>query len=454
MFKMKKPTRTISGVAPISVMLPPKKCNHGTCVYCPSLNSPQSYTPESPSVLRAVEVNYDPMKQVERKIKALEAMKHPTEKIELIVMGGTFMQYPKKYRDFFIKSCFDALNQKKSKNLEEAKKINEKAKNRCVALCIETRPDECNNEQIYEMLKYGTTRIEIGVQVIDDKIYKLINRGHSVKDVIEATKRLKNAAFKVGYHLMPGCPGSNFKKDLKLIKKIFRSQNFRPDQIKIYPCQVVKGAELEKWFYEKKFIPYKEEQTKKLIIKIMKFVPRYCRVMRIMREFPKNYLIAGVFNTGLRKEIEEQIKREKIRIKEIRFREIGFNLKKLDGDLLDLKLKKTKYIASGEKEFFLEFVNKKDILFALLRLRILKKEKIGLVRELHVYGPSLEIGKIDEKKFQHRGLGKKLLEEAEKICKKEEVKKIKIISGVGVRDYYRKLGYILDKEKIYMEKII
>ncbi|MEM4331104.1 MAG: tRNA uridine(34) 5-carboxymethylaminomethyl modification radical SAM/GNAT enzyme Elp3 [Candidatus Pacearchaeota archaeon] len=449
---MKKPTRTISGVTPIAVMLPPRRCNHGTCVYCPSLNSPQSYTPESPAVLRASSLGYDAKKQVLERISMLEKMGHPTEKIELIIMGGTFLQYPEEFQYKFIKECFDAMNGKESKTLEEAKKLNETSKHRCVALCIETRPDICSENHIKKMLFFGATRVELGVQLPDDNIYSLTNRGHKVKDVIEATKNLKNAAFKVGYHIMPGCPGSNLKKDFSLIKKIFSDERFRPDQLKIYPCQVIKGSELEKWFYEKKFVPYTKEETKELLIKILKIVPRYCRVMRIMREIPKCYLVAGLINIDLRKEVEEEIRKKNLKIKEIRFREAGFYLRRNKEIDKNLRIKKTVYSSSGEKEYFLEFVNKEDIIFALLRLRILKKEKVGLIRELHVYGPSIEIGKREDEKFQHKGLGRRLLEEAEKICLSKKIKKIKIISGVGVREYYKKFGYTLDDEGIYMEK--
>ncbi len=449
---MKKPTRTISGVTPVAVMLPPRKCRHGTCIFCPSLNSPQSYTPKSPAVLRASSLNYNPEMQVFERIKMLEKMGHPTEKIELIIMGGTFLEYPEEFQQNFIKSCYDALNGEKSKNLEEAKNKNEFTKHRCVALCIETRPDVCSKKDIERMLFFGATRVELGVQFLDDIMYKLTKRGHSIRDVVNATRKLKNSAFKIGYHLMPGCLGSNQKKDFFLIKKVFLDERFRPDQIKIYPCQVIKGAELEKLFYEKKFVPYTKEQTKELLIKILKIVPRYCRVMRVLREIPKDYLIAGVFKLDLRKDIEEELRKNKTKIKEIRFREVGFHLNnELDKRVF---LKKTVYNASGEKEFFLEFVNSEDILFGLLRLRVLKKEKEGLIRELHIYGPSLEIGKKEDEKIQHKGLGKKLLEEAEKICLNKKLKKIKIISGVGVREYYRKLGYKLDKRGIYMEKDI
>jgi elongator complex protein 3 len=443
--EVRKPTKTISGITPVAVMLPPRTCEHGTCVYCPSLNVPQSYTPKSPVVMRASEVNYDSYKQVKARIKAFEVMHHPTEKIELIIMGGTFLQYPKKFQYNFIKKCYDALNEKNSKTLVEAQKLNEKAKHRCVALCVETRPDECI-QYLKQMRDFGVTRVELGVQIPDDKIYKKIKRGHTVKDVVDATRELKNAGFKGGYHLMPGLPGSNLEKDLDLFKKIFSDEKFKPDQLKIYPCQVIKGSELEKEFWKKNYKPYTKEQIQKLLLQMMKIVPRYCRVMRIMREIPPEYLVAGTTKIDLRKDVEEILRREKNKIKEIRFREVGFN-KNFNKDF---KLKITKYNASEGKEYFLEIVNKDDVLFGLLRLRIVGDK--SFVRELHVYGQSLNLHEENSEAAQHKGFGKMLMNEAEKIANKEKTKKILVISGVGVREYYRNLGYKL--EDSYMTKEI
>ncbi len=369
--EVRKPTRTISGVTPVAVMLPPRKCKHGICLYCPSLNVPQSYTPKSPVVLRASKVNYDAYEQVRGRIKAFKAMHHPTDKIELIIMGGTFLEYPKQFQYDFVKSCYDGLNRKVSKNLEQAKKLNEKAKHRCVALCVETRPDVCV-EFIDRMREFGCTRVELGVQIIDDVIYKKIKRGHTVKDVVLATKELKNAGFKVGYHVMPGLPGSNLKKDLKLFKKLFSDGRFKPDQLKIYPCQVISGSELEKIYWKGKYKPYTKEQTKKTLIKMLKAVPRYCRVMRVMREIPPDYLTAGIINIDLRKDIEKELRCKGIKINEIRFREVGFVKGELNENLM---LKVTKYKASGGQEYFLEIVNKDDILFGLLRLRVFEEEE-------------------------------------------------------------------------------
>jgi len=399
---------------------------------------PQSYTPKSPVVLRAREVDYGAYEQVVGRLKAFEAMNHPTDKIELIIMGGTFLEYPKKFQEKFIKGCYDALNGKKSRNLLGAQRINEKAKHRCVALCVETRPDVCIS-YIERMRVWGVTRVELGVQIIDDKIYKKIKRGHSVKDVIDATAALKNAGFKVGYHVMPGLPGSNPKKDLKLFKKLFSDERFKPDQLKIYPCQVLSGSGLEKDYWAGKFKPYTKEQLEKLLVQMLKAVPRYCRVMRVMREIPPEYLVAGTIRIDLRKEIEEELRKGKDKIEEIRFREVGFNRGKIDKKL---ELKVTKYRASNGDEYFLEFVDNKDVLIGLLRLRVFDEKAI--VREMHTYGESLEIKKKGKKIGQHKGYGKLLLEEAEKIVKdKFGLTKLSVIAGIGARQYFYRHGYRL-----------
>ena len=368
-------------------------------------------------------------------------------------MGGTFLSYPEKFQSDFIKKCYDALNGKKGKSLNEAKKINESAKHRCVALCIETRPDVCTDHHINNMLEWGATRVELGVQAIDDKIYKKVNRGHKVQDVIDATTRLKKAGFKIGYHLMPGIPGSNPKKDIKMFKKIFSSKKFRPDQIKIYPCQVLKGAGIEDLYYGGEYVPYDKQQVAEIVIQMLKLTPRYCRIMRIMREIPPSYLIAGIKNIDLRKDIEEKIRAENVKINEIRFREIGFALRDKRKINTKIKIKTTKYKASGGTEFFIEAVNKDNILFGLLRLRLGKnKTSPATVRELHVYGPTLKLKEKASSEWQHKGLGKLLMRKAEEITKKKGYKKLRVISGIGVREYYKKLGYKLDKEKIYVEK--
>ncbi len=448
---MRKPTKTISGVTPLAAVIKPKKCKHGTCLYCPSLNVPQSYTPKSPAIMRASLLNYDPYKQVKARLKAFQAMKHPTDKIELIILGGTFLEYPKTYQYKFIKSCYDALNNKISKTLEQAKKLNEKAKHRCIALCIETRPDVCSKEDIKRILDFGCTRVELGVQTLDNKIYKKINRGHLVKDVIKATQLLKDSGFKVSYHFMPSLPSSNFKKDLKIFKKLFSDERFKPDQLKIYPCQVIKGSKLEKLFYKNKYKTYSIEELIKLLLEFKKIVPRYCRIMRIMREIPPDFIIAGTKRIDLRNILEKELKKRNLKCKCIRCREVGHALRKGIKINKKLKLNKIIYKASKGKEIFLEYINKDNILFGILRLRFPYKPFIkelknsAIVRELHIYGKSLPLGKLGEKgEFQHKGLGKKLMKKAEYLAKKEGYKKLAVISGIGVREYYKKLNYKLE----------
>jgi len=374
--EIRKPTKTISGVTPVAVMLAPRKCNHGNCVYCPSLNVPQSYTPKSPAVMRAMMFKYDAFKQVEARLKSYKIMNHPTEKIELIIMGGTFLEYPVEFQYEFIKKCFDALNEKESENLEQAQKINETAKHRCIGLCIETRPDVCSDKEIKKIREFGATRVELGVEIIDDEIYKKVNRGHSVKDVIDATKRLKNTGFKIGYHIMPGLPGSNPEKDLKLFRELFSNPDFKPDHLKIYPCQVMPGSELENWYWKKEYKPYSKEQIEKLLIEMLKIVPRYCRIMRIMREIPPEYIIAGTKKIDMRRDIEKELRKNKITLEEIRYREIGFVMREQKKVSPYLLFKETEYDASDGKEYFLEIVNPDDVLFGLLRLRIFDNDKL------------------------------------------------------------------------------
>ncbi len=444
--QIRKPVRTISGVTPLTVVLKPRKCNHGTCIYCPGGDAvPQSYTEKSPAIMRALSLSFDPYRQVKYRLDMFKSMGHPTDKIELIILGGTFMQYDLDYQYDFVKRCFDALNGKNSKNLAEAKKLNEKAEHRCIGMCIENRPDNCSDKEIKRMLEFGATRVEIGVQMPNDEIYQKINRGHCVQDVIDATKRLKEAGFKLGYHIMPGLPGSNPKKDLQMFKQIFEKEEFRPDQLKLYPCQVVKTAPLAKIAKSINYKPYTEKQTSELLAKMYLEIPQYCRIMRVIREFPKETLVKGITRLDMRKDIESGLRNKRLKVNEIRMREVGFNLGKLNQEL---RLNILEYQASGGREFFLEIVNKDNILFGLLRLRLSSR---AMIRELHVYGKALELG-VEGKISQHKGLGKWLMNEAEKIAKANKFKKIYVISGIGVREYYKKLGYKL--EEAYMVKWI
>jgi len=271
----KKVTRTISGVTPVAVMTQPNSCP-GKCIYCPTYPvTPQSYTPESPAVFRARICNYDTGEQIKLRLDVLADMGHPTNKVELIVMGGTFLATPVEYQYRFIKECYDALNGIESSSLEEAKRINEDAKHRCTGLCIETRPDWCGAAEIERMLQFGTTRVELGVQTLDDTVYDLIKRGHTIADVTQATYLLRQHGLKVYYHMMPGLPGNNPEKDLEQFRLLFDDPRFRPDGLKIYPTVVVEGTELEKWFNEGRYKPYDTATMTDLTVNIKETLPKY-----------------------------------------------------------------------------------------------------------------------------------------------------------------------------------
>ncbi len=442
----KKPVRTKSGVTPLTVVLKPRKCDHGTCIYCPGGDYvPQSYTDKSPAIMRAMALSYDPYAQTMNRLHVLTKMGHPTDKIEIILLGGTFLQYDRDYQYMVVKRIFDALNGRDAPDLLTAQQWNETANHRCVALCIENRPDNCSDEEIALMRSYGATRVEIGVQILDDAIYKKIHRGHSVQDVVDATKRLKNAGFKVGYHIMPGLPYSTPAHDLEQFKMLFEDERFRPDQLKLYPCQIVKDSPLALTYQKIGFLPYDEETTKMILSEMYQLIPRYCRVMRIMREIPKEKMVVPPLRLDLRKDVEAALKKNP-QVTEIRLREVGFR-GKVSGEIV---IRVTEYVASGGTEFFLELIDAKETLLGLLRLRFPDQTKISevfdsaLIRELHVYGDAKELGVKGTGSSQHSGFGTLLLETAEKIAKEHNFKRIAIISGVGVRGYYVKRGYTLD----------
>jgi len=450
---IKKVSRTISGVTPVAVMAKPFPCP-GNCVYCPSsAYAPKSYTAESPAVLRGRKCNFDARKQVEYRLNTLTEMGHALDKIELIIMGGTFLAYPLDYQYQFIKDCYDGLNGVSSADMKEAQKLNETAKHRCVGLCIETRPDFCQDEEIKRMLEFGTTRVELGVQTLDDEIHRLTKRGHGVAEVISATKLLRDYGFKVYYHWMPGLPSSTPEHDMELSRKLFDDEYYRPDGLKLYPTLVVTGSELENWYHDNRYQPYEDEQMIDLLANIKSLLPKYVRVPRLMRDIPSKFIIAGCSNLALRETVKSRMRELNLRCQCTRCREYGHRLR--DGWLVgEPRLTRLDYDASQGKEIFLSYEDENETLFGLLRLRVspkLHNDNEALVRELHIFGAEVPLGEKKEQAAQHQGLGKELLLEAERITAEEfHVKKLAILSGVGVRDYYRSLGYHLEGN--YMAK--
>lgn len=453
----KKKMRTQSGIASITVITPDFGCP-GKCVYCPTEKGmPKSYLSNEPAVMRAVANEFDPFRQVASRLAALKAQGHNTNKIELIIAGGTWSAIPENYQIWFVKECFRATNLKKlkvkvkNKNLDKLipellkeQKRNESAKNRIVGLTLETRPDWIDEYEIKRMRLLGCTRVELGVQSIYDDVLKKCARGHTIKETIIATKLLKDAGFKINYHMMLGLPGSTPKKDEKMLEEIFKNPDFQPDMLKIYPCVVLKGTPLYKLYKNGKYRPYSDRQIVKILKEAKTKIPEYCRVVRVIRDIPTLSIAAGGKVSNLREVIHQEMAKEGKMCRCIRCREI----KDLKPKTKDLKLKRLDYLASGGREVFLSVEDiENDKLVALLRLRILRDSAI--IREVHTYG---EAEKMDAKgETQHLGLGKKLLKEAEKIAKKEfNLSKISVISAIGARNYYRKFGYKL--KDTYMVK--
>jgi elongator complex protein 3 len=440
----RKPVRTISGVTPIALMIQPQgSCRH-RCIYCPFTGkAPKSYTGEEPAALRARENLFDPVDQIRSRFKQFMLGGHPTEKCEIIVMGGTFLEMNSSYKHAFVKSIYDTLNGRKSRTLEAAKRDNETARHRAIGLTIETRPDVCGKKEIDEMLEYGATRVELGVQNPNDRIYQRINRGHTVKDVENATILLKDSAYKICYHIMPGLPGSSPKKDIEIVKKLFEDDRFKPDMLKIYPTLVMPGTGLHKLMLEGEYAPYSSEKAAEIIAEFYRYIPKYVRVMRIQRDIPANLISEGVKKSNLRELVETRLRERRIIPNEIRCREIGFSKEQEKNS----ELTRIEYSASKGKEIFLSFENEKHI-FGFIRLRAPHEpfrkelEDSALIREFHVYGEEAGISKPG--RVQHTGLGASLLAEAERIAKKEwGYDNLAIISGVGVREYFYKKRYTL-----------
>jgi elongator complex protein 3 len=466
-FLKTRKVRTLSGIAAITVITKPYDCP-SECLYCPNeKNMPKSYLANEPACMRAVLTNFDPYRQVNARLKSLKMTGHVTEKIELIILGGTWSAYPEIYQNWFIKRCFDACNGIGSKSLKSAQKRNETAKNRVIGLTLETRPDFITLKEIKHLRELGCTRVELGVQSIFGDILKKNKRGHETKEIIRATKLLKDAGFKITYHMMPNLPGSNLKKDEKMFEELFSNPNFQPDQLKIYPCAVLKTAPLYKLWKTGKYKPYSEKQLIDLLIKIKEKIPPHVRIIRMIRDIPKQSIVAGNKVSNLREVIAREMKNQNKKCRCIRCREIKDAKFPAQGgsasDGKNQKLMRRDYDASDGIEMFLSFEDtKNDKILAFLRLRITSSwtlpeiKDCAIIRELHTYGRvaalnpkfpaqggSASDGK-NQKVIQHTGLGKQLMDEAEKIIKSEtNYKKLAVIAGIGVREYYKKLGYKL-----------
>ncbi len=469
--------RSQSGVATVTVITEPYACP-GRCVYCPTeARAPKSYLTNEPAVMRALRNDYDPYRQVSSRLKTLHETGHPVDKVELIIKGGTWSFYPEGYQRQFIRRCFDAANdfaqgqtecgmgnaergiakehsefRTPNSALEEAQQLNETAACRLVGVTVETRPDYVTEEELRRLRLLGATRVELGVQTLDERVLDRIVRDHGTAEVRLATQRLKDAGFKVAYHLMPNLPGATPESDLASARTVFEDPAYRPDTLKLYPCVVVESAELHEWWRQGRYRPYDDETLIELLIRIKQLVPPSARIERIIRDIPSNSIQAGCLVTNLREELHRRMQARGLRCRCLRCRQVR------EDPAGRFTLTRRAYAASGGAELFLSFEDAAaDRLASFLRLRVAPAQssltpgrwpalqEAGLIRELHSYGVHLALRRRSAGAVQHQGFGQRLVAEAERIAREEfGLRRMAVIAGVGARAYYRALGYELD----------
>jgi elongator complex protein 3 len=415
--------------------------------------------------MRGSQNNYDPYRQVQSRIHQLAAIGHRVDKVELIVMGGTFPATPHEYQTWFIQRCLDAITGKASASLEEAKVHAETSRIRNVGITVETRPDWCKEPHVDVMLDMGVTRVEIGVQNPSDAIYRLAGRTHTVADVTEATRVAKDAGLKIVYHLMPGMPGSNPAMDFEAFKQVFTDPAFKPDMIKIYPCLVIAGTKTHDWYCEGAYMPYTTEEAANLIAEVKKALPPWVRVMRVQRDIPAGLIVAGVDKSNLRQLVQRKLAEHGERCRCIRCREVGHRMAvdNVVPNLEKVEVLSTRYEASEGEEVFISAEDpENDVLIGYLRLRVpsakahrpeITAAPSAIVRELHVYGPLVPVGKRSAKAWQHKGYGTILLGEAERVAKEDYgLRKLLVISALGTKQYYMRFGY--RRDGVYVSKML
>ncbi len=471
----RKPVRTASGVSPVAIMTSPERCPHGKCLYCPGgpdseFSSSQSYTGEEPAAARGVQNDYDPYGQVRLRLEQLREIGHPVDKVELILMGGTMTARSHDYQEWFVKRAVEAMNdydvekepepaegvsfaqdpaEYEWKYVEDVIAENERADVRNIGTTFETKPDWCDPEQIDRMLELGGTKVEVGVQTTYERINREMHRGHGIAESIEANRRLRDSAFKVGFHMMPGQPGMSKEMCLEDFRRLFEKEQWKPDYLKIYPTLVVRGtATYDRW-YNGEYDPLDNEEAAQLVAEIKQMIPRYTRLQRVQRDIPADFIDAGVWKSNLRQLARKRMDEHGWSCECIRCREAGMN----DEEPETVELDVMTYDACGGTEQFISVEDfEKDLLVGFARLRFPNQpvrpelENAALLRELHVYGTEVAVGREGETgQHQHRGYGRQLMERAEQLAAEAGYDKLSVISGIGAREYYRKkLGYHQD----------
>jgi len=469
-----KPMRTLSGVTTVTVLTKPYPCP-GKCIFCPTdVRMPKSYLPDEPGAMRGLEHDFDPYAQVRSRIEQLQSVGHPTDKIELLILGGTWSSYRRDYQEWFVKRCFDAMNspltpaplplgdceavrrtgEGENVNLREAHSLNEATHHRNVGLVIETRPDEINSDEIRWLRHLGVTKVQMGAQSLDDHILEMNKRGHDVECTLRATALLRAAGFKIVLHWMPNLLGATPESDRKDFARLWK--DFCPDEIKIYPNQLLANAELYEYWQRGEFKPYTTQELIDLIVDIKPTIPRYCRVNRVIRDIPSTNVVEGNRRTSLRQDVHDEMKRRGTHCECVRCREVRG--KSVHAETL--RLEDMVYPAGAAEEHFISYVTPDDKLAGFVRLSLPGEdspatgmadlEGAALIREVHVYGQSLPVGAEKEGAAQHSGLGTRLLEKAESIAKANGFKRMAVISAIGTRGYYLERGF--ERGELYMTK--
>ena len=442
----RKPVRTSSGVAPVTVLTKPYACP-GECIFCPTFDTmPKSYVPDEPGSLRALQNDFDPYRQTASRLRSFHDIGHDAAKVELLILGGTWSAYPRPYQEWFVQRCLDAMNGRDSASIEEAQRWNETARHRNVGLVIETRPDAITPREVAHLRRLGVTKVQLGLQSLDDRVLELNKRGHTVEEMRQAVNILRGAGFKIVLHWMANLYGDTLASDYEDFQRLWSDPAIRPDELKIYPNSLLKETELYDYYLRGLYQPYTEEELVALIARCKTHVPRYCRINRVFRDIPSPHIVEGNKKTNLRQLVQTYMAQHDMVCRCIRCREVR-------GDSVDsaqLRLQILPYDTAITRELFLSYITTDDRLAGFLRLSlphspdvvpIAEIKHAAMIREVHVYGPALGIGAESDGEAQHLGLGKRLIRKAQEIAQAEGYGHLAVISAIGVQGYYRKLGF-------------